>query len=259
MSQYDSYYSAPTPQSVTIKKNGLPFKNYDSLCPKEKIIEILPPIKIKSSISTSQSNSAPVTHRRRFGLRANPDHSAVVSIRREVFEKSSLTQDDIKAILYFFKKYNPHKTVDGLLNKKQFSEYGESLGISDFLQEQLFRIFDLDQDGLLDFREFTIGLSIFMGGTYNEKLKCLFYVYSFTNCLKANALHIEDTKRILRVVYSDDKEVNEDRITFMVQSIHKTMDVDRDGVITFKEFRTCFNRNPYLIHTFNFIFSPPFN
>ncbi len=77
----------------------------------------------------------------------------------------------MKALLHFFKKYNTTQSCDDLLTKRQFMDYASSLGINVFLQEQLFRVFDGDNDNLLDFRDFMIGLAVFMGGSYKEKLK----------------------------------------------------------------------------------------
>jgi Ca2+-binding EF-hand superfamily protein len=79
----------------------------------------------------------------------------------------------MRVMLHFFKKYNNTNSVDDFLTKRQFMEYAASLGINLFLQEQLFRVFDGDNDNLLDFRDFMIGLAVFMGGSYKEKLKSM--------------------------------------------------------------------------------------
>jgi len=71
-----------------------------------------------------------------------------------------------------FKSASNTKTGDGLIDKHGFFDCVNNLGMSKYVQEQLFRVFDLNMDGYLDFREYCIGVCVFLSGKYDERVKC---------------------------------------------------------------------------------------
>src|SRR3989338_4776015 len=106
-----------------------------------------------------------------FTTSSNPDESALWSIMRVVTEKSSMGVEEMKRrfklirmvynidedLLVLFKSGSSDKTPDGLLDKQNFNICTESLGISTFVKDQLFRVFNHNRDGLMDLQEFSIG------------------------------------------------------------------------------------------------------
>lgn len=108
--------------------------------------------------------------------------------------------------------------------------------------DHLFVVFDRDNSGSIDFREFTLGLSKITHGTLDEKLAFLFQVISATdvNTGEAGA----DVQELLKFVQSGSGELMED--LQLSQELLGTMDEDGDGTVSFDEFSSRLKQDPVL-------------
>ena len=73
---------------------------------------------------------------------------------------------------------------DGKINKKGFNNMmGKCFPDKDIgrLQKHIFRMYDIDNDDEIDFREFMIVLYIMSNGTPEENLKQIFRVFDINN------------------------------------------------------------------------------
>ena len=69
---------------------------------------------------------------------------------------------------------------NGKMNKDLFTQCCQELlqlDQGDPLIEQYYKIFDSDEDGFIDFREFVTGASILLKGTPSEKIHFVFSIY----------------------------------------------------------------------------------
>lgn len=87
-------------------------------------------------------------------------------------ETSRLKPTEVRALYARFRRLAPK----GYLYPDQFRETLGVLGIVDdhFLPDQMFRVFDIDQDGKLSFHEFASSLAVMIRGSEDEKLKLSF-------------------------------------------------------------------------------------
>ena len=108
------------------------------------------------------------------------------------------------------------------MDKSSFYNFIDTFGITCYVKEQLFRVFDQNRDGYLDLQDFSIGLSIYMNGKFEEKLKCKFTIFVILNCLfsvifqlldvdRSCNIQREEVKKALRVVFSAGKNKISDK------------------------------------------------
>lgn len=128
-----------------------------------------------------------------------------------------------------------HLTRDSLREVyKQFFPFGDPTTFSDLV----FNIYDTDNSGTVDFKEFITALSISSRGTIDEKLRWAFKLYDQNGDGKISA---QEMLRIVEAIYKligSMMKVPEDESTpeKRVNKLFSMMDVDHDGQITFDEF-----------------------
>ncbi|EFC49604.1 EF-hand domain-containing protein [Naegleria gruberi] len=196
---------------------------------------------------TTMRNSGKV-----FSFSSNPDESALYSVMRVVSEKSSMGIDEMKHLLQIFKNASSDKTADGLMDKTSFYNFIDTFGITCYVKEQLFRVFDQNRDGYLDLQDFSIGLSIYMNGKFEEKLKLIFQLLDVDRSCN---IQREEVKKALRVVFSAGKhKISDKELECKVEATMRTCDVNGDGSIDFFEFKSEFQKSPHMVKLFNYIF-----
>eukprot|EP01060_Flectonema_neradi_P015377 TRINITY_DN219_c1_g1_i10.p1 TRINITY_DN219_c1_g1~~TRINITY_DN219_c1_g1_i10.p1 ORF type:complete len:181 (+),score=45.22 TRINITY_DN219_c1_g1_i10:66-608(+) len=138
----------------------------------------------------------------------SPNDEKVIA---ELAQSTSFSADEIRNMQDNFNKLAASKKDDGLIDKDEFKEMLSNQGNSAFV-DGLFRMFDADSDGFIDFKEFVVSLSIYQNKNKNiteeGKLKLLFKIYDvdqdgeisredlFTvlkSCLESNFLTLDDT------------------------------------------------------------------
>ncbi|XP_035685149.1 neurocalcin-delta B-like [Branchiostoma floridae] len=129
------------------------------------------------------------------------------------------------------------------------------------LARQIFRTFDKDGSGSVDFREFIIGLSTLLRGTTVERLKWVFNMYDLDSngsVTKDELIHV--LKMMHKLRYPEMAVENVDALDEHLQSVadkiftgifyilHRAeVDVDGDGTLKLKEFVEGVRRNPGLL------------
>ena len=102
-----------------------------------------------------------------------PDH--VRKLKRQV----SFTEEEIKEWYDEFCQSSSKRHDDLFLHEGEFVKVYNSVyqGQSQDFAQHVFRTFDLDGDGKVDFREFILGLSFSGSSNLEKKLKWAFRVY----------------------------------------------------------------------------------
>ena len=107
--------------------------------------------------------------------------------------------------------------------------------------ERVFKLFDYDQAGQIDIREFMIALANFTGAGKDDKLKFSFMIFDEDG---NGVITKDELTRILRANHmaSSDAEVARKADTIMTQA-----DKDDDGVVTFDEYVVVAKKFPNIL------------
>ena len=89
---------------------------------------------------------------------------------------TSFSSREIKDLYDKFHRDYP----DGVINREQFVEMYQEMfpkGDARLFAEHIFRAYDVDRNGVIDFKEFMCTLNITSNGSVEEKLKWAFHMY----------------------------------------------------------------------------------
>ena len=101
------------------------------------------------------------------------------------------------------------------------------------LESHIFRMYDSNGDGYVDFREFMIVLYVMSNGTPEENLKKIFQVFDINNDGTVSQKELDRVVKDLFWSFKKDDEVNEENLA---KEAFKEMDINTDGKITPEEF-----------------------
>ena len=112
-------------------------------------------------------------------LSGETPESKQAQVFKTIQQKSGLNQRQVRAQYEEFMKICPN----GTMTKKKFVELSkEALGSkSDFLSDALFRVFDEDNSGTMDFAEYMLAINATSLESPEEKLKWMFDVIGWTH------------------------------------------------------------------------------
>ena len=128
---------------------------------------------------------------------------------------------------------------------KQFFPFGDPSSFS----HHVFKVFDTDKNGKINFKEFLTALSVTSRGKLDEKLKWAFQLYDIDDDGK---ITYDEMLIIVKSIYSmsgtivklpEDENTPEKR----VDKIFKAMDRDKNSSLDFDEFVQGSKRDPTIV------------
>merc|ERR1712080_606643 len=149
-------------------------------------------------------------------------------------QTSGLSQDQVKEAYGHFVKTHP----DGKIKMKEFSKM-MAMALPQ-MEKHVFRIFDTNNDGRIDFVEFMLAYHIMANGTPEEALEKMFRVFDVDG---DGTISLEEMKRLVKDMYGLVRGVGAVTQENLDKRMFKEMDADGDWKITVKEFvSACLSR-----------------
>ena len=157
-------------------------------------------------------------------------------IRKEMFEKLSLKiGSSVEKIddeyVQFMQKY-----PKGKMTKQEFLRESKKFLSEDtrFLAGSLFRVFDEDDSGSIEFYEFMMASNCTKLSSLEDKLSWIFNVFDVDG---GGTIDVGEVDRIIKALFKmSGKEVEQEVFNACIQNVVDALDEDEDGEITKEEF-----------------------
>jgi Ca2+-binding EF-hand superfamily protein len=158
--------------------------------------------------------------------------------------------DDKKEIRQLYHQFIEEAPC-GYIPKIDFHLLTGLMGIKDpFITSLVFNAFDRNNDGKIQFDEFVMGMSVMTRGKPEEKLQFAFQLYDLDNdgyISKAEMVKIVTALyRMLGDLVSLQGE-EYDTPAKLVDKIFKEMDTDKDGRLSFQEYKVGAQKDPAIV------------
>merc|ERR1711878_6556 len=159
-----------------------------------------------------------------------------------IAKNTALTKVQVESRYQNFLKLHP----DGRISRKSFHSMMKECypgADTEKLERHIFRMYDTNKDGHIDFREFMIVLYIMSNGTPEENLKQIFRVFDINNDGTVSQKELGRLVKDLFHLFT--KKDNPDRASqeALATKAFQEMDTDADGKVTQEEFvKACLNQ-----------------
>merc|ERR1712156_740285 len=151
-----------------------------------------------------------------------------------IAKNTALTKVQVESRYQNFLKLHP----DGRISRKSFHSMMKECypgADTEKLERHIFRMYDTNEDGHIDFREFMIVLYVMSNGSPEENLKQIFRVFDINN---DGSISLKELQRIVKDLFHLINEKNADLASqeVLAESAFQEMDENQDGQITQEEF-----------------------
>ena len=167
-------------------------------------------------------------------LRKNSDKLALSEEDIDFLVKS--TNEDRDVILAHYKIFLSNHP-DGLITPKSFHSMLTQCfptSTAKKLSKHIWRIYDTNQDGLIDFREFAVALHTMSFGSSEDNLSQIFRVFDI-DC--DGEIDHDEMKQILKdLLKVENEKVDNKSLESLARSAFSEMDENEDGFISRNEF-----------------------
>ncbi|XP_007259852.3 calaxin [Astyanax mexicanus] len=119
----------------------------------------------------------------------------------------------------------------------------------DMIMDRVFRSFDSDNDSYISVKEWVEGLSVFLRGTLDEKIKYCFEVYDLNG---DGYISREEMFHMLKnsLIRQPTEEEPDEGIKDLVEIILKKMDYDHDSRLSYSDFEKSVREENLLLEAF---------
>jgi len=151
-----------------------------------------------------------------------------------IARNTAMDRDNVESQYQNFLTQHP----DGRISRKSFHDMMKDCypgTDTEKLEKHIFRMYDKNDDGHIDFREFMIVLYIMSSGSPQENLKQIFRVFDINN---DGSISLKELKRIVKDLSHLISADNADQASqdILATTAFSEMDADNDGQITEEEF-----------------------
>ncbi|XP_029919612.1 calaxin [Myripristis murdjan] len=144
----------------------------------------------------------------------------------------------------------PGRAVSGLDRARFMDMLHNSFGMTDvMMMDRVFHTFDKDSDGYISVKEWIEGLSVFLRGTLDEKIKYCFAVYDLNS---DGYISREEMLQMLNdsMIREPTEEDPDEGIKDLVEITFKRMDYDHDGRLSYADFERAVREENLLLEAF---------
>ena len=158
-----------------------------------------------------------------------------------IANQTSATRDEVTARYEEFLKTHPN----GCISREEFSEMIRTCypgTETEALEKHIFRMYDTNMDGYIDFKEFMVLLYIMSAGTPEQNLEQIFRIFDING---DGTISWKEMRKIVtdlfQLLSSEDNPAQASNEAIASMAFDE-MDADLDGNITKEEFiRACLN------------------
>ncbi|XP_074128337.1 calaxin-like [Sminthopsis crassicaudata] len=156
----------------------------------------------------------------------------------------------VKLFYSFMEKGYEQGTRGGLERSEFRNVLHSAFGMTDdMLMNRVFGAFDKDNDNHINTTEWVEGLSIFLRGTFEEKLKYCYRVYYLNGDGYISQDEMYDMLKNSLLKHSIEEEPDEG-IKELVEITMKKMDYDNDGKLSYEDFEQAVKNDHLLMEVF---------
>ncbi|KAJ1517396.1 EF-hand calcium-binding domain-containing protein 1 [Coelomomyces lativittatus] len=164
----------------------------------------------------------------------------------DLVKLTNLTKNELELLTQKFQQLSPQNDK---LDRSRFRDLlCDKFGIDDsLLMDRVFRCFDVDADNYISFDEFARGMSIFLKGKFEERMKFCFRIYDLNG---DRYISKEEMFQLLKNCLVKGSEEDEDGVKDLVDLILKKLDEDRDGRVSEADYITAVTKENLLLEAF---------
>ncbi|CAI2733156.1 unnamed protein product [Schistosoma spindalis] len=172
---------------------------------------------------------------------------AINRLTNKLASNVNFTRLECEALLDMFVKFDSKKPF-GKLDRMKFREilHHTFKMTDDVMIDRIFRVFDGDFDGGVNAQEWVMGLSIFLRGTLEEKIKFAFDVYDLNSDGRITREEMFQLLKYSLVKQPTDEDPDEG-IRELVEMAFKRLDMDHDGRLNYTDFQQAVEDNALLL------------
>ncbi|KAI8610134.1 hypothetical protein BC830DRAFT_1070172 [Chytriomyces sp. MP71] len=124
----------------------------------------------------------------------------------------------------------------------------DTFGVDDsLLMDRVFRCFDTDADNYISYDEYMKGMSVFLKGRREERMKFCFRVYDLNG---DRYISKEEMFQMLKNCLVKGAEEDEDGVKDLVDLVLKKLDEDRDGRVSEADWNGAIDKESLLMEAF---------
>lgn len=177
-------------------------------------------------------------------------HSELIQKLVRKLHFSYTEMECIFIIHYKLQKENNEKNTNGIPKAQLRDVLHAGLDMTDdALMDRIFLVFDKGKSNNVSLEIWATALSLWLRGTLEEKIDYCFAVYDL---LGDGMIGRETMFHFLRssLISQSSEDDAEESVKDMIEVITKKMDVDRDGKISYNDYKTTVLKQPMILEVF---------
>lgn len=162
-----------------------------------------------------------------------------------LLQNSKFCEKDIRDLYKTFIEDCPHGKLTPVKFQQMYSLFFPTGNVEQF-SDYVFRSFDIDHDGFIDFREFMLAIGVTSSGSAVEKLKWAFRLYDTDRDGVVDQSEMISIVQAIHDMMGAHSKQSREQVRDQASCIFHQMDANKDGEVSEEEFLTACLRNEKL-------------